>query len=259
MTDLTHINTVDHPLDDNAYRDSCKSQCDEHGMLIVRQFLTLDGVDAVLAECLEREDQAFFTSDTHNVYLTPPDPALGTDHIFNRQIASTKGCLADDQVAVHSPLRLIYNDPTFRAFLCAVLDVAEVHPYADNVSSINVHFHQDGQELGWHFDNSEFAVTLLLQAPERGGVFEYVPGVRVADASEFNFTGVEAVVDGRTEVMQATIEPGDLVLFRGRNSMHRVTPSRGDQTRVLVVFAYNTEPGIGLSDQAKETFYGRLT
>ncbi len=50
--------------------------------------------------------------------------------------------------------------------------------------------------------------------------------------------------------------PGDLVLFRGRDALHRVTPVEGDVTRILVVFAFNTEPGIGLSAQAKKWFYG---
>jgi len=54
------------------------------------------------------------------------------------------------------------------------------------------------------------------------------------------------------------MEPGALVLFRGRNSMHRVTPTKGKTTRMLVVLAYNTEAGITLSDSAKQTFYGRL-
>ncbi|MCP3704490.1 MAG: 2OG-Fe(II) oxygenase, partial [Alteromonas sp.] len=45
---------------------------------------------------------------------------------------------------------------------------------------------------------------------------------------------------------------------RGRNSIHRVTPTEGDRIRMLVVLAYNTKPGIALSDSARMTFYGRL-
>ena len=44
----------------------------------------------------------------------------------------------------------------------------------------------------------------------------------------------------------------------GRNSMHRVTPTVGERTRILVVLAYNTEPGVALSEAARMTFYGRL-
>jgi hypothetical protein len=39
--------------------------------------------------------------------------------------------------------------------------------------------------------------------------------------------------------------------------MHRVTPTVGAVTRMLVVFAFNDRPGVGLSDSASLTFYGR--
>jgi hypothetical protein len=40
--------------------------------------------------------------------------------------------------------------------------------------------------------------------------------------------------------------------------MHRVTPTIGEKTRILVVLAYNTKPGIALSEAARMTFFGRL-
>ena len=55
-----------------------------------------------------------------------------------------------------------------------------------------------------------------------------------------------------------TMEPGALVLFRGRNSVHRVSPNESDVTRMLAVLAYNAEPGVALSASARQTFYGRL-
>ena len=53
-------------------------------------------------------------------------------------------------------------------------------------------------------------------------------------------------------------EAGTLVFFRGRNSMHRVAPNEGERTRMLAVLAYNSEPGVSLSESARMTFYGRL-
>ena len=53
------------------------------------------------------------------------------------------------------------------------------------------------------------------------------------------------------------LQPGDLVLFPGRDALHRVTPTIGEVTRLLVVFAFNDKPGVQLSDSALATFYGR--
>ena len=225
---------------------------------MLKGFFTQRFVDSVLAETVSREDDGFFASSTHNVWLTPPNDELADDHIFNRQIVSTKGLLADDQVPSGSPLRAVYDDEAFRSFVADVVGVEQVHPYADALSSVNVHFHRNGEELGWHFDNSSFAVTTLIQEPESGGTFEYVKDLRNAEADEQNFAGVETAIDTREGVETLGFAPTDLVLFRGRNSMHRVTPSQGDRTRVLIVLAFNTEPDIGLSDSAKQTFYGRM-
>ena len=69
---------------------------------------------------------------------------------------------------------------------------------------------------------------------------------------------MEAVLDNRRQAEVLDVSPGTLVLFRGRNSLHRVTPTIGGRTRILVVLAYNTRPGIALSEAARMTFYGRL-
>ena len=258
MSALTHVDLSRHPIGDRSYAAHCRDQLDQDGALVLAGFLTPLALNAIRAETEGRGDEAFFTTESHNVYLTPPDSSLPDGHVFNRQIASSKGCLADDQIHPESRLRELYESPTLRRFLCGVLGVEVLHAYADNLSSINVHYHQDGQELGWHFDNSSFAVTLLVQEPLEGGRFEYVSDLRDADAGDLNLAGVEAALDSGTGAQILDFSPGDLVIFRGRDSLHRVTPSRGDRTRILVVFAYNTEPDIGLSDQAKETFYGRV-
>jgi hypothetical protein len=256
MNDLAGIVDVGR-LTDADFVAACRSELDRAGALVVSGFFSPDAIATVVSEAEPRESEAFYAASTHNVYLTDPDPGLPADHAFNRQVASSKGLIADDQIRPDSLLRAVYDAPVFRRFLCQLLAIDEIYSYADDLSSVNLHFAASGKELGWHFDNSSFAVTMLLQAPVAGGVFEYVADLRDADAGEMGFDTVTAVLDGETPVRQLEFEPGDLVVFRGRNSLHRVTPTEGDTTRILVVFAYNSEAGIGLSDSALETFYGR--
>ena len=73
-----------------------------------------------------------------------------------------------------------------------------------------------------------------------------------------NFRGVEKLLTGSIAPDILNMKPGTLVLFRGRNSIHRVTQTIGNLKRILVVLAYNSEPGIALSESARQTFYGRL-
>ena len=133
-----------------------------------------------------------------------------------------------------------------------------LHEYADALSSINLNYADKGQELGWHFDNSSFAITLMIQEPEKGGVFEYIKDVRDADSGEMNFELAGRILDGEIPSKTLSMDAGTLVLFRGRNSMHRVTPVEGGITRILVVLAYNSAPGVSLSESARMTFFGRL-
>ena len=128
-----------------------------------------------------------------------------------------------------------------------------------DLSSINIHYAERGQELGWHFDNSSFAITLLIQKPVAGSDFEFVKDLRDADAGEMNYEGVAALLDGKTKPDSLNMDAGALVLFRGRNSIHRVSPNESDKTRMLAVLAYNSQPGIELSENARMTFYGRLS
>ena len=73
-----------------------------------------------------------------------------------------------------------------------------------------------------------------------------------------NFDGVEAVLNDKSPVKTLHMKEGTLVLFRGLNSLHRVTPIIGNRTRILFVFAYNNTAGISLSESARMTFFGRL-
>jgi len=100
-------------------------------------------------------------------------------------VESTKGCVTTDQIPSESLLHTLYGTESFKNFLCEVLEESGLYEYADQLSSINMHYASEGQELGWHFDNSSFAITLLIQKPAGGGEFQYVKDVRDADADEF--------------------------------------------------------------------------
>ena len=246
-----------YPLEDDIFTESCKTKINANGVLTLPNFLNESIIKYLVEEASDAQHMAFFSNSTHNVYLTKNNPEFGDHHIFNRQVVSSKGCITDDQVPDCSPLKTLYNSKILRDFLACVLGEQKLYEYADGMSSINVHYASEGEELGWHFDNSSFAITLLLQAPDAGGSFEYVKDLRDAEAGEMNFEGVESLLDGVTKPQFLKVEPGTLVLFRGKNSIHRVTPTIGNQTRILVVLAYNAKPGISLSKSAQMTFFGR--
>ncbi len=191
----TIVNTRNYPLADRDFRSLCHETLNRTGVIVMRGFLKPEIVDAIRREGEQGKHRAYFCRQEHNVYLTPRDEAYPADHPRNRIVVSSKGCITDDVIAAESPLRTLYDSEVFRSFLCSVLDESSLHEYADPLSSINLHYAESGQELGWHFDNSSFAVTLMIQEPEKGGAFEYVGGMRDAGKGEMNFDGVGQVLN----------------------------------------------------------------
>ena len=245
-------------LSDGDFVAECRKALAEQGVMALSDFLTEDGLAALQEEAEAGLSEAFFCTQSHSVYLSPPDSSFEADHPQNRQVVSSKGCICDDDVQPNSVLRQLYDSAEFRSFVMAVTGEKQLHSYADPLSSINIHYAKRGQELGWHFDNSEFAITLLIDKPTSGSRFEYIKDLRDAEAGEMNYEGVANLLDGKTKPEILPMEPGTLVLFRGRNSIHRVSPNESDKTRMLAVLAYNSEPGVELSPSARMTFYGRL-
>jgi hypothetical protein len=253
------IDFARYPLHDlDGFARECNAQLDQHGVLVLPGFIHDAPCEQVKVEADNKKHLAFFCEQNHTVYLSAPDPSYPADHPRNRQVVSTKGCITDDQISQDSPLRTIYDSEVFRDFLGVVLGESELYPYADRLSSLNFHYYESGQELGWHFDNSSFAITLMIQTPLDGGKLEYVKRLRDSATGDMNFDGVGAVLDGSTEPNYLVSENSTLVLFRGRDTLHRVTPIQGERERIQVVLAYNTQPGISLSKEASLTFYGRV-
>ncbi len=247
-----------HPIDDSEYRSKCKSMLNKDGVLVLKEFLSIESIQSILEEAKQQENLAYYCVNEHNVYLEPFDNQYKKSHPRNRTVVSSKGCITDDQVPSDSSLRVLYNSSEFKSFLCDVLDEKALYKYDDNLSSINIHYAKDGQELGWHFDNSSFAITLLIQKPKTGGEFEYIRDFRNTKNNDNNYDQVLELINGHCKANKLTMENGSLVLFRGKDAIHRVTPTIGNKTRILSVLAYNSEPNVKLSKTARMTFFGKL-
>jgi len=252
------INLRKNPLNDSTFIEECKKSLDVNGALVLSGFLLETAIESINKDAANQKHLAYYTKNQHNIYLTESDPQYDSNHVRNRLVTSSKGCITTDQIPSESALNVLYDAPEFRRFLCQVLGEKQLYEYADNLSSINLHYADEGEELGWHFDNSSFAITLLINTPEDGGVFEYLKDARDADSGEMGFDNAKKILDGEIVPKVLSINSGDLVLFRGRNSMHRVTPVKGKTTRKLVVLAYNSTPDVSLSESARMTFFGRL-
>ena len=112
-----------------------------------------------------------------------------------------------------------------------------------------------GDELGWHFDNSEFSVSLILQPAEDGGSFEYAPASRQAVEQMEDFPPNESLREA-LGVQSPPLRAGDLYLFCGRNSLHRVSPVRSGQ-RINAILTFNEDESALMNEYTRRKFFGR--
>ena len=253
LIDMFHF-----PLNDENWRAKTREALARHGCVAFPDFLRPEALLSLQKEAAAGIDKAYFNPQYHTIYLSPPDKNFDEDHIRNRMVLSSKGCITDDQIDGSSVLKQLYHAPLFKEALCDILGESALFPYADTLSSVNIHYARKGEELGWHFDNSSFAVTLMISPASAGGVFEFVRDVRNTDADDMAFETVDDIVSGRISPSHINMSAGALLLFRGRNALHRVTPVLDNSVRQLAVLAYNQEPDIALSETAQKTFYGRV-
>jgi len=251
-----------YPIDDldaPAGRDlvrRCREQLRARGACELEGFVRAAAVAETVRGVAALEADAFRTETTHNLEFSGREAELDPDDPLRIQVRSAKGLVAYDQIPADSPLRAVYESDVLTRFVGAALEIEPIYRQADEIGALNVMFYGAGDELGWHVDNADFVVTLMLRASTEGGAFEYVPLLRSPD--DPNPDGVRALLTGdRTGVRTLSPEPGTLALFRGRRSPHRVTPVTGAAPRINAVLSYAAEPDARLSASARRIFFGR--
>ena len=207
-----------------------------------------------LAEVAAHQDQAFTHARDHNIYFRKEIPGLGADHPALKPFRTVNHTLCADQIG--GTLQRLYEWPAFAAFLADAMEKPALYTMDDPLARLNVMTYRTGEALNWHFDRSEFTTTLLLQAPEAGGAFEYRTDLRSAE--DPNYDRVARLLTGQDPDLQSiTLEPGTLNVFRGKNTAHRVTPVQGDTTRIIAVFSFYEKPGVRFTEEEQRGFYGR--
>jgi hypothetical protein len=98
----------------------------------------------------------------------------------------------------------------------------------------------------------------MIQSPNSGGIFQYINKGRNFEKKYFDKKIIKSVLNNNFPVNELPVKPGCLILFYGRNYLHRVTPVTSNKCRILVTLNYNLEKNIKLSENARLTFFGRL-
>ena len=229
------------------------------GCCIVPGFLTSQATAALAAEADVLAPRAWAGIGEATPYYGKIDPGLPgdlpADHPRRRTTRRTMAQVAYDLIPETSGLRRLYLSAALPTFLAAVLGTKRLYPMACRYQAVNISVMAAGGCQNWHFDSSDFTITLMLQKPETGGAFECVPFLR--DEGNENYEGVARVLDGDREgLLTMPFEAGTLMIFQGHRSLHRVSEVGGSVKRLLTIMHYDTRPGLLGRHEVNQNLYG---
>lgn len=250
-----------HDLDSERGRSlvaHCREMLAADGVCTLPGFLAPDAVAEMVSIAGQLADRAWASDQRHTVYFEPVATDVAPHDPRARTVRSAKHGIAYDLIPPQAPLRRLYESDDLTAFIAASLGKNALHRSADPLDALQITTFQPGQELGWHFDRSEFSVTVMYQQASVGGDFVYVPALR--SAQDPNYPGVQAVLDGDTALLQTLPSaPGTLAFFHGHNALHRVSEVRGEIPRINSVLTYGEVADMRLNDLTSLLFYGRTS
>jgi hypothetical protein len=239
-----------------ALVQACRDQLRDTGAAQLPGFLTQAAVSEMLGLAGRLAGAAWASNQTHTAYFQPPDASAGPDHPRAVLLRSAKKAVAYDQIPAEAPIGRLYESDDLTRFIAAVLDKPVLYRSADPLDALEIAIFGAGDELGWHFDNSEFSVTVMYQQAEDGGHFDYRPWLRTGH--EENYADVQEILRGSSDgVIRLPAGPGTLAVFRGQHALHRVTPVSGPRPRINSVLTYGEHPGMKLNELTQRLFYGR--
>jgi hypothetical protein len=224
----------------DALIDRLRGAIASDGCAVLKGFVRPEHIAELVEECDRVAVHGHRNFNRTNPYFTQDRPDLPERHPLRRFYDRSNAFVPADNFGPDSILRGIYEWPAFGPFIQAALNEDRFYRYADPLADVIVNTAVAGNGFPWHFDTNNYSPYLRTPIDE-------------------NYTGVEAVLDGDANLIRTLhLEPGDLQIFKGRYSLHRVTPLAGPRARYVAIFSYVEDPGMVGSPERAAQLYGRV-
>jgi len=258
------VNTTRYPLAEpgtdgwNDVVSRIRHELHSIGCSVLSDFIRPSMRESLQQECAAVAPLAYYEVETVNVYNIATDMSLPEDHPGRIAMQRGNAFVARDRISADLIIHRLYSSELFQRFVASCFELPRLYELADRLSGLCLNVVNPKMEHPWHFDTNEFTVSMLTQAPEAGGVFEYCPNIR--SVCQENLDDVRAVLVGAGSqwIRRLLLRPGDLQLFKGRYSLHRVSCVQGGTARHSAIFAYSERPGVIGSVARTRQLFGRV-
>ncbi len=259
VVDVDRHGLTDDPMSWWRLGRTIADRLDHAGVAQVTGFLRRDAVAEIAAELDRALPFVPITHDRRTVYARTSQPGSIDHPALATRSDWICGHVTRDMIPPQSPAHRLYVSPAFKRLVAGCVGADRLFEYADPLAGLVATVLPPGGCYGWHYDTNEYVVTVTIRAAERGGAFEFCPDLR--RPGDENLDGLLRATSGsdRRPVRSVRSSPGDLQVFRGRYSLHRVSPVSGGDVRLSLVLSYAERPGvIGPVDRTRAV-YGRVT
>jgi hypothetical protein len=274
------------------------------GATIFPNFLTEQALHDCVQDAQRQESTAYTTNSVHTAYLKSKNTTdFDETSIYNHEMQTQVASIAFDELSPHGTLAQLYCNPILLQLVSRIVHGSDndndkdkqqqqqhqqLHLSDDPLGCCSINVFRPHYHHSFHFDESEFSTTLMLQEPDdlSSGLFQYTsPPIRdsaddlclekvawtIATHDERCFRHDDKNVPFQ-ELQQASSQPsppavfqlstldfrpGTLSIFSGSRSLHRVTTVRGSVSRLTAVLTFATRPGFCNSAAVQELFWGR--
>jgi hypothetical protein len=266
---------------------AARTELTEHGAVPFPNFLTDAAVESTVEHLQGKEDSAFTTNDVHTAYLKDVDlDRYSENSVYNHEMRTVVASFAYDEIGYDSVLRSLYHDPRLLKMVSLIVG-KQLYLSEDPLGCCSINVFRPGYHHSFHYDESEFPVTLMLQTAEdkSSGLFQYTSPLRqgendLALEQTANMIHQYDPVGLATKVLLETsrqsycdsvnenknqdpklhtldFAPGTLLILAGSKSLHRVTQIRGSRSRLVAVLTFASTPGFYNSAAVQKMFWGR--
>lgn len=181
----------------------------------------------------------------------------------------------------HCPrdLAQLYYDPRLLQLVSLITGAVEtakpqqLYHSVDPLGCCSINVFHPGDYHSFHFDESKFSTTLMLQEAETGGLFQHTDPLR-ADSNDLAAPTVARTIQAYDADRSTTpfaedtnnntpalhtldFHPGTLSILAGSRSLHRVTTIHGSTSRLVAVLTFADTPGFCNSAAVQKMFWGR--
>ena len=159
--------------------EKSKKELDEDSCSTIPNFILPKSLAIMNTELEKQLDEVYMSKEKINPYLYDKDaPELPKDHPKRTFMNRFNGYLNSDCFLKGSEMKFLYETEELLKFVSLCLGVSPIYRWADPLACHAYNVMEPEGILPWHFDSCEFTLSLMIQKPEKGGIFEYCPNIR---------------------------------------------------------------------------------